>query len=103
MSYRLRYTVGPASRSSACIGSGSSRTSWLKGSTSLVGASIGRVSVSVMGRPFQAVSTEGPRSEVEHEAVGEGAGDADVHAVPRGAFVVVQQRVAVVGPPGQDA
>ena len=36
-------------------------------------------------------------SEVEDEAVGAGAGHADVHAVAGGALVVVEQGVAVVG------
>ena len=40
-------------------------------------------------------------SEVEDEAVVEGAGDADVHAVAGRALVVVEQRVAVVRPAGE--
>src|SRR3954452_19600629 len=91
MSYRLRYTVGPASRSSSCIGSGSSRTSWLNGSTSLVGV------VPVTGAVVVTAALRGcGRSEIEDEAVIAGARDADVHAVVRVALLVVEKGVAVV-------
>src|SRR3954468_12913330 len=84
-SYLWSSTTGPASRRAACIGSGSSSTSELKGSTSVVGTVAG-CAVAVTGSSGERVG-----SEVEDEALVPGARDADVHAVVGVAFVVVQQ------------